>query len=44
MEALETDAEGRPTLVETVNDAKVKQIKTRVRFAYDGPGRLSWSQ
>ena len=44
MEAIETDAEGRPTLVETVNDAKVKQIKTRVRFVYDGPGRLTWSQ
>ncbi|MCW2990571.1 MAG: cyclase/dehydrase [Solirubrobacterales bacterium] len=44
MEAIETDAQGRPTLVETVNDAKVRQIKTRVRFAYDGPSRLSWEQ
>ena len=44
MEAIETDAEGRATLVETVNDAKVKQIKTRVRFTYDGPTRLTWSQ
>ena len=44
MEALETDAEGRPTLVETVNDAKVREVKTRVRFSYDGPHRLSWEQ
>lgn len=45
MEALETDAEGRPTLVETVNDAKVRQVRARVRFDYDeGPQRLSWSQ
>jgi carbon monoxide dehydrogenase subunit G len=44
METLETDAQGRPTLVETVNDAKVRQIKTQVRFAYDGPTRLTWQQ
>ena len=44
MEALETDAQGRPTLVETVNDAKVRHVKTRVRFAYDGPSRMTWSQ
>lgn len=42
--ALERDAEGRPTLVETENDIKVKQIKTRVRFHYDAPSRLAWSQ
>jgi hypothetical protein len=44
MTALERDAEGRPTLVETENDIKVRRVKTRVRFAYDGPNRLSWSQ
>lgn len=44
MEALETDKQGRPTLVETLNDAKVRQVKTQVRFAYDGPRRLSWEQ
>lgn len=44
MEALETDREGRPTLVETLNDAKVKQVKTIVRFSYAGPNRLSWEQ
>jgi len=44
MDALETDSEGRPTLVETLNDAKVRQVKTQVRFAYDGPTRLEWKQ
>lgn len=44
MEELESDKEGRPTLVETLNDAKVRQVKTQVRFAYDGPERLSWEQ
>ena len=44
MTALETDREGRPTLVETENDIKVRHVKTRVRFSYDPPRRLSWTQ
>jgi uncharacterized protein YndB with AHSA1/START domain len=44
MRALEHDAEGRPTLVETENDIKVRRVKSQVRFRYDGPTRLSWSQ
>jgi carbon monoxide dehydrogenase subunit G len=44
MHALEHDADGRPTLVETENDIKVRTIKTRVRFSYQPPTRLSWSQ
>jgi uncharacterized protein YndB with AHSA1/START domain len=42
--ALEHDAEGRPTLVETENDIKVRRIKAHVRFRYDAPTRLSWNQ
>ena len=42
--SLETDAEGRATLVESENDIKVKRVKTIVRFSYDGPGKLSWKQ
>lgn len=42
--ALERDGEGRPTLVESVSDIKVKQVKTQVRFSYDAPTRLSWTQ
>jgi carbon monoxide dehydrogenase subunit G len=41
---LEHDDEGRATLVETENDIKVRRLKTRVRFHYDGPTRLSWTQ
>jgi carbon monoxide dehydrogenase subunit G len=44
MTAIERDAEGRPTLVETENDIKVRTVKSQVRFAYDGPTRLSWTQ
>jgi hypothetical protein len=44
-EALETDADGRAILVETVSDAKVKQVRTVVRFDYRGaPTVLSWRQ
>jgi carbon monoxide dehydrogenase subunit G len=41
---LEHDGEGRPTLVETENDIKVRHVKAQVRFAYDGPTTLSWTQ
>jgi carbon monoxide dehydrogenase subunit G len=44
MTVLERDAEGRPTLVETENDIKVRRIKAHVRFSYDGPTRLAWTQ
>jgi carbon monoxide dehydrogenase subunit G len=44
MTALERDSGGRPTLVETENDIKVTRVKARVRFDYDGPARLSWTQ
>jgi carbon monoxide dehydrogenase subunit G len=44
MTALERDAQDRPTLVETENDIKVRRIKAHVRFNYEGPARLSWTQ
>jgi uncharacterized protein YndB with AHSA1/START domain len=42
--ALESDPQGRSTLVETESDIKVRRVKARVRFSYDGPTRLSWTQ
>ncbi len=44
MTALEHDSDGRPTLVETESDIKVRRIKAQVRFTYEGPERLSWVQ
>jgi carbon monoxide dehydrogenase subunit G len=44
MSALENDAEGRPTLVEVENDIKVRHVKSQVRFRYEPPTRLAWSQ
>lgn len=44
LEPIEHDGEGRPTLVETQSDAKVKRIKAEVRFSYHPPTRLTWTQ
>jgi uncharacterized membrane protein len=41
---LERDGEGRPHLVETVSDAKVKKAKSTLRFSYDPPDGLTWEQ
>jgi uncharacterized protein YndB with AHSA1/START domain len=41
---LEHDADGRPTLVESESDIKVRHVKTQVRFGYEPPTRLFWTQ
>jgi len=41
---LERDEAGRPTLVESESDIKVRHVKTQVRFSYEPPTRLSWTQ
>jgi hypothetical protein len=42
--ALERDAEDRPTLADTGSDLKVRRVKSRVRFHYKWPVRVSWTQ
>jgi carbon monoxide dehydrogenase subunit G len=44
IEAIQRDGDGRAVLVESSSDAKVRTIKSTVRFRYDGPTRLSWTQ
>ena len=44
LRAIDRDADGRPTRCETETDAKIKSVKSIVRFSYDGPTRLSWTQ
>jgi carbon monoxide dehydrogenase subunit G len=44
VEELERDGDGHVTLAESSSDAKVRTIKSIVRFDYDGPRRLSWHQ
>jgi ribosome-associated toxin RatA of RatAB toxin-antitoxin module len=41
---LERDGDGRAVLCETESDAKVRSIKSNVRFTYDGPTTLTWTQ
>jgi uncharacterized membrane protein len=41
---LERDDEGRPHLCEAETDAKVRTVKSIVRFHYDEPGALRWTQ
>jgi hypothetical protein len=44
VETLETDADGRATLVETTADAKVKTTRQRLRFSYEEPETMRWEQ
>src|SRR3954469_3019492 len=42
-EVLERDGEGRPVVVETVSDARVRELKYRLRYKNETPGRMSWT-
>jgi ribosome-associated toxin RatA of RatAB toxin-antitoxin module len=44
IEALERDDEGRAMVVESETDAKVRSVRSIVRFTYDAPTKLSWTQ
>ncbi|HYH58051.1 MAG TPA: SRPBCC family protein [Thermoleophilaceae bacterium] len=44
VEVLERDAEKRAVLVETKSDAKVKTVRSLLRFSYDEPTRIEWVQ
>ena len=40
----ERDGDRRATSVETESDAKVRTIRSRLRFAYDPPTGITWEQ
>ena len=44
MNVLDRDAEGRVLRAESVSDAKVKMVKSIVRFSYEKPNVVSWEQ
>lgn len=44
MRPLERDADGQAVLCESETDAKVRTVRSTVRFRYDGPTALRWSQ
>jgi ribosome-associated toxin RatA of RatAB toxin-antitoxin module len=44
MHAIERDDQGRAVLCEVETDAKVRTVKSTVRFVYTGPQALTWRQ
>ena len=40
---IERDGDGRPLIVETVSDARVRQIRYRLRYEHEPPHRMSWT-
>jgi uncharacterized membrane protein len=44
VEVLERDAEKRAVLVETESDAKVKRVRSVLRFSYEPPTAIRWEQ
>ncbi len=44
MHALDRDGDGRAIRCEAETDAKVRTVKSIVRFTYDGPSELRWTQ
>ena len=44
MHALDRDGDGRAIRCEAETDAKIKTVKSIVRFTYDGPDVLRWTQ
>ena len=44
LRALERDDQGRATLCASESDAKVRTVKSTVRFTYEGPTTLTWRQ
>jgi uncharacterized membrane protein len=43
-DALERDAEGRPELVDTAQDALVTSVKLVLRFSYEEPNAIRWTR
>jgi uncharacterized membrane protein len=44
MRVIERDDDGRAVLCESESDAKVRTVKSIVRFSYGGPTELRWTQ
>jgi uncharacterized membrane protein len=44
VEVVSKGADGRAEVVDTESDAKVKNVKSRLRFSYSEPTRIEWVQ
>ena len=42
LDVIERDDQGRPLVCDALSDAKVRKVRTRQRFTYEPPNRLSW--
>jgi ribosome-associated toxin RatA of RatAB toxin-antitoxin module len=42
IEVLKRDQQGRPLICDAVSDAKLRRVRTRVRFTYQDLTKLSW--
>jgi hypothetical protein len=43
-ECIERDADGNQALVHMETDAKVRRLNAEMRFSYESPTRIAWSQ
>jgi hypothetical protein len=43
VDVLERDEQGRPSICDTVSDAKLTKVHARVRMRYDPPHGMTWS-
>jgi len=43
-ECIERDDDGNQVLVHMETDAKVRRLGSEMRFTYEAPGRIAWSQ
>jgi uncharacterized membrane protein len=44
VEVLKRDSEGRALVVNTISDASIKKVKSRLRFSYRPPDGIDWEQ
>lgn len=42
--AIERDTRGRPTLLDSELDIKIRRVRSRIRIGYEEPTRLWWTQ
>jgi ribosome-associated toxin RatA of RatAB toxin-antitoxin module len=43
LDVVERDEHGRPLICDALSDIKFRRVRTRQRFAYEAPRRLSWT-
>lgn len=43
IDVIERDDRGRAVIADAVTDAKFAKVRTRQKFSYDGPTRMSWT-